>query len=110
MHAFERAFDAIWQRALLALGVVTLTAIADRVFYNAAEKFPVLSPLIAEADKPRWQELRQRAAGVPREELEAAIVFLLVELLTVVGNLTAEILTPALHAALKQADRDRGAS
>jgi hypothetical protein len=32
--------------------------------------------------------------------LREAIQFVLVELLTVVGNLTAEILTPALHSEL----------
>jgi hypothetical protein len=38
-------------------------------------------------------------------ELREAIRFVLVELLTVLGNLTAEILTPALHAEISRVAR-----
>jgi hypothetical protein len=100
VHSFERAFSALWRRAHHTLGDVTLIAIADRVLYNAAEHYPILSSLRVEATGLRSQKLRDSAQSLPREQLAAGIRFVLVELLTILGNLTSEILTPALHAEL----------
>jgi hypothetical protein len=47
-----------------------------------------------------FAEFRQQAGSINNRELKEAIQFVLMELLTVVGNLTAEILTPALHSEL----------
>ncbi len=44
--------------------------------------------------------LRESLGVIPPEELTGAIRFVLVEFLSVIGHLTAEILTPALHAQL----------
>ena len=40
---FERATSALWRRAEVTLGEVTLTAIVDRVLYTASETYPFLS-------------------------------------------------------------------
>jgi len=98
--AFERAFDAMWRRARVTLGDVTLTAILDRVLYTGAERFPLLSPLEVDATGLRCDKFRQRTGSVQRDQLGEGIRFILVEFLTVLGNLTAEVLTPALHAEL----------
>ncbi|HZU96623.1 MAG TPA: hypothetical protein VFF73_08035, partial [Planctomycetota bacterium] len=42
---FERAVEALWRRAHVTLGEVTLGAVTERVLYFATEKFPFLSPL-----------------------------------------------------------------
>ena len=47
-----------------------------------------------------FAEFREQAGSLNDGELRQAIQFVLVELLTVVGNLTAEILTPALLSEL----------
>lgn len=110
---FGQGFSALWRRAHQTLGEVTLTAIADRVLYNATEKYPVLSGLALEGAGLRCEELRDRAASLPAEELTAGLRFVLVEFLTVLGNLTAEILTPVLHAELAGiagTDREGGKS
>lgn len=100
VELLQRGLDALWKRAHQPLGEVTLTAIAERVLYTAAERFPPLVTLSICPTGIRCQTLREQAAEVPREELLRAIRFVLVELLTVLGNLTANILTPGLHAAL----------
>ena len=105
LEAFEQAFAAMWQRAQVTLGDVTLTAIVDRVLYNAAEKYPMLAALTVDATGLRFGELRQRAASLHADHLEEAIRFALVEFLTVLGNLTAEVLSPALHAELSMLAR-----
>ena len=109
LQLFEQGFAALWQRAHQTLGDVTLTAIVERVLYTAAEQFPFLSSLEIEASGIRCQELRERAGTLHRDQLAVGIRFVLVEFLTVLGSLTAEILSPALHSELsKVAPEDRG--
>jgi hypothetical protein len=100
LNVFETAFNAIWRRARVTLGDVTLTAIVDRVLYIAAEQYPALSALTITSDGIDCAELNQRVARLERDELAEGLHFVLVELLTVIGHLTAEILTPALHQVL----------
>lgn len=98
LRLFEAALGALWIRTKTTLGEVTLTAIAERVLHNASEKYSLLWSLKVEPTGGiQCRELRERIGSVQPAELEEAIRFVLVELLTVLGNLTAEILTPELH-------------
>ena len=45
VNVFERALDALWRRAHISLGQLTLMAIVDRVLHQGAEKYPHLSAL-----------------------------------------------------------------
>jgi len=98
----EVAFGVLWMRTMTTLGEVTLTAIGERVLYTAAERFPVLASF--QVVPTRGIELRgAEGQGPPPEaELREGMRFLLVELLTVLGTLTAEILSPELHAQLRR--------
>lgn len=102
IEAFEGAFASVWRRAHQTLGDVTLAAIADRVLYNAAEQFPVLTALEIEATGIRC---REDVASRPVDQLTETVRFVFVEFLTVLGNLTGQILTPALHAELARVGR-----
>jgi hypothetical protein len=98
LRLFEAALGALWTRAKTTLGEVTLTAIAERVLHNASEKYSLLWSLKVEPTGGiQCRELRERIGSVQLSELREAGRFVLVELLTVIGNLTAEILTPELH-------------
>ncbi len=103
---FERAIGAIWGRARVTLGDVTLTAIVDRVLYTTAARFPVLGVLAVEGTGVRFDELRARIDDLDTGELVQGIQFAMVELLTVLGHLTADILTPALHSELSRVTLD----
>lgn len=100
IRLFQAAFHAVWQRAQVTLGTVTLTAIVDRVLYNAIERHPLLAPLELGSDGIDCGELARRRDGLAPQPLADGLRDVLVELLAVIGSLTAEILTPALHAAL----------
>ena len=104
--AFEQGFSALWQRAHRTLGEVTLTAILDRVLFNAAEHFPILSSLRVEATGLRCQELRDTAGSVHSDQLSTGIRYVLVEFLTVLGDLTANVLDSAMHEALSRSAGD----
>lgn len=100
LRAFDRAFGALWLRALRTLGDVTLTAIVARVVVHSVEKFPELAPLAVDAAGLRADGLRKRVESSSPGVRAEALGFVLVEFLTVLGYLTAEILTSPLHAEL----------
>jgi hypothetical protein len=101
LQLFEAALSALWTRTKTTLGEVTLTAIAERVLYNTSEQFPLFSSLKVEPTGGiPFRELREQLSSGHGSELTKGIRFALVEFLTVLGNLTAEILTPELHAEL----------
>jgi hypothetical protein len=95
---FERALGALWRRTEVTLGEVTLTAIVDRGLYTASEQYPFLSTLTVERTGISFDGLRSQ--GAHDTNLRDALCLVLVEFLTVLGHLTDEILTPALHAEL----------
>lgn len=110
LRLFEVALGVLWARTETTLGAVTLTAIADRVLHNASEKFPLFSTLTVETTGGiQCLELRARISSVDEAELRDGIRFVLVEFLTVLGNLTSEILTPELHSELSRVTRSKPA-
>lgn len=109
IRAFERAYRAVWNRAQLTLGDVTLVAIGDRVLHDAAEQHPLLRAVRLDVAGISCEELERQAAALDMAELERAVQTVLVTLLAVLGRLTAGVLTPPLHAALSD-DRDEGSA
>jgi hypothetical protein len=106
VDAFERAFGAMWKRAVVTLGEITLSAIIDRVLYDATEKHSFIRLVNVDANGLRCTDLEAHASEIAPDELAAGIRFVMVQFLTVLGSLTAEILTPALHAELSRAASD----
>ena len=101
LRLFETALGALWARAATTLGEVTLAAIAERVLSNTSERFPPLSSLTVEATGGISFRAFHDLGGTWQDpELTEGIQFVLVEFLTVLGSLTAEILTPELHEEL----------
>lgn len=102
LRAFEQGFAVVWRRAYQTLGDVTLTAIMERVLFTAAEQFPLLASLEIQPSGIRCEGLLANAGRLDRDQLAKGIRFVMTEFLTVLGNLTAEILTPALHSELSK--------
>jgi hypothetical protein len=102
VRLFRGALEAVWSCAATTLGVVTLTAIAERALITSAGQFGFLTGINPRPNgDPRWkQQLQERLSSVPRAELIEGLRFGLIELVTVIGRLTAEILTDELHAAI----------
>jgi hypothetical protein len=102
VRLFHAALDAVWNRAVTILGPVTLTAIAERVFHHATERYTFLSAIDRRSiGDARWTErLHERLVTVPRAALIESLRYGVIELLAVIGALTAEVLRGELHAAL----------
>ena len=81
--------------------------IVERVLHVATERFPVLPSLSIDASGLSCPQ-PPSDASLPYEQVSEALRFVLVEFLTVLGELTAEILTPALHAELSKRRAGRG--
>ncbi len=112
VDALDRAFGALWRRAHRTLGDVTLTAITERVLHDATLRYASFSALRVGPDGLECGELRERAGSLDPVTLTAGVRFVLVELLSVLGNLTANVLTAALHDELTKValaePRERG--
>jgi hypothetical protein len=103
LQHFELAFHALWARTKTTLGEVTLTAITERVLHAARAKYPCFATAVVDpAVGVSCGGLRESIGTLPPGELRQGIRFVLVEFLVVLGNLTAEILTPELHAELSR--------
>lgn len=108
LRRFEEGFDRLWRRAGSTLGELSLVAVTRRVLHHTAKRFPPLASLEvshAGLEGRSLDELRARGetGELGPEALEEMLGAVLMELLTVVGRLTADILTPALHEALEAA-------
>jgi hypothetical protein len=100
VHMFEGAFNAVWARAHVTLGEVTLSAIVDRVLFDAAERAPLVAALDVQPTGFQFERLLELSKELPSTHVASTLEAVLVDLLTVIGRLTSEILTPALHSAL----------
>lgn len=107
---FEAAVAAIWARTSVTLGAVTLAAITDRVLHTATEKYPPFAAVVVARDgRINAQGFRTDSEALHYLRLMEGIRFVLVEFLTVLGTLSAELLTPVLHAELAAVVPDRRA-
>ena len=104
----ERAIGALWERSLTPLSEVTLCAIFERVLNNTQKKFPLLIHLTLESNGVQFNGLTEKASELDSTKLKDAFQFFFAALLSVLGNLTADILTPALYSELSKVTvRDR---
>lgn len=97
---FTAAIRAIQKRAATTLSEVTLTAIFNRILYTCQKKFPLLSETKTEQKDVSFDKIVEQARGLQPDEITNAFRFFLIELLTILGNLTANILTQSLYREL----------
>lgn len=92
--------QAVERRSLVTLSRVTVKVVMDRVLHEGRTKFALLKSLVLEPDYLDFSQLIDKCENHDTEELRSALRFLLVELLNVFGNITAEVLTIPLHQEL----------
>ncbi|TMQ07899.1 MAG: hypothetical protein E6J90_42035 [Deltaproteobacteria bacterium] len=103
VRLFHAALDVVWNSTVTILGSVTLTAIAERVLHNATERYTFLAAVDprSNGDARGVERLYERLATVPRAALIEGLRYGLIELLTILGALTANVLRADLHRALE---------
>lgn len=104
---FAHAIQAIQDRTVITLSNVTLAAILDRVLYQSQKRFPLLLGMKIQPEGISLEGVLSRAAFQDPAEIKEAFRFFLIELLTILGNLTAGILTNPLFHALSEVTAER---
>jgi hypothetical protein len=99
LDLLDRAMVALWGRAGVTLGEITLTAIVDRVLYTVSESYPAFAALKITASGVSFAEVSVQGAALP-DRLPQVVRSVLAEFITVIGNLTDEILTAGLRETL----------
>jgi hypothetical protein len=98
---FGEAIHAIHKRTLMTLSEVTLNAILDRVLYQSQKKFPILSGLKMDSlEGVSLSGIMSESNGLEPARVTTAFRFFVIELLTILENLTAGILTEPLYKEL----------
>lgn len=96
LQLLQLAMDSLWRRASPTLGSFTLAAIVERVRLVTVEVYPALEVVAVSANGVTVEA----RSGTPGDVGREGVRRFLVEFLTIIGNVTADILTPALHATL----------
>ena len=94
---FSEAIRVLQKRTLITLSEVTLNAVFDRVLHQSQMEFPLLSEVKIDSKGLSFD-------GIPDHhkpaEITEAFLFFLIELMTILENLTAGILTKPLYKEL----------
>lgn len=106
VQLYEQGIHAVKLRSLVTLSNVTLLVVLERALHESTEKFPILSEINADSEKIDLSSTIRENGHHKPEEVQAALRHLLVEILNVLGNITADILTAPLHSELMKISSD----
>jgi len=96
----ELTLTRVMDAARLPAGEITLAAVLDRVVGTAADAFQWLPRTVVTAGAADFSAFRAAAPRLQRQNVLRAVHFVLTDFLAILGNLTAEVLTPELHKQL----------
>lgn len=107
VQLYAMAVEAIEIRSRNTLSSVTVLAVVDRVIHESKEKIPILFPVTIDSNGMNLSGLLETCEACKKADLSKALRFLLTELLTILGDITADILTDPLHQELKKVTSDQ---
>lgn len=93
---FIKAIQAVRGRTLLTLSNVTVTAVIDRTLFECKEKYPALAEISNDSKGLNFQKFESQLYDVTLEDRQNALQELLIEILEVFSEITANILTKYL--------------
>ena len=99
---FETAWGGLWRRAEGAVGEIVLESIADLVHGEGVERYPFLAGLNLATPTVDCKPIAGPSGLPDQAELRAGLGFLLAEFVSVIGDLTDQILTPGLIEELSR--------
>lgn len=100
IQLFEKAIQVVEQRSRLTLSSVTVMVVINRALFECKEKFPLLSEIKVESKGLNLEGFRRQSDSKKPEQRSDALRYFLIEILTVFGNITADVLTAPLYKAL----------
>jgi hypothetical protein len=106
VRLFQDALSTLRGRTLNTLSELTLHAILDRALHQGRSKYPILAGVTLGPNGISLEGVS--VAGSSPAEATEAFRFLLLEYLTIVGNLTGGIMIQPLHRELSKIRLQRG--
>lgn len=104
---FCKAIFAVEERTLKTLSSVTLEVVLDRALHQCKKKYAFMSLVKIESKGLNFNELlNSEHFRNPTENLVEALRSLLIEILTVLGNITGGILSGSLYNELNKVQHD----
>ena len=101
-HIFNELVGALWMRSSRTLSEVTLDAIFERALSLSKEQYPILDSFTLDHQGRRFKRFLIHAEGTGQpQQLVQAFRYFLVTVLTLFGNLTADILLSGLYQELQ---------
>ncbi len=100
VQLFIRALDSIQNVARITLSRVTLKVIIDRVLHQSKAIYPMLGDVKIKDESLNFNDLLAQMDQYDPDLLIPALRHLLIELLSILGRITADILTGPLHKEL----------
>ncbi len=94
---YAKALHAIVRRSLNTLSSITVMVVMERVIRSTTVRYPILSKVRLNEEIIDFSNVLTDA---PSATVKEALRAMLVELLTIFGNITADILTASLHDEL----------
>jgi hypothetical protein len=103
---YAKAIQAIHRRSLANLSGITMLVVLDRAIHEVAERHPSLLEIKAGSEAVDFGNFFRRNE-IGSAQLSAALRDLLIAVLTVIGNITADVLTKPLHDELMTVTTER---
>jgi hypothetical protein len=97
---FELAVTKLWLRSCVTIGDVTVLAIVDRALTTCDQVHKVSIPLSIGPDGILWDEFRQLAANLSKDEIIRALTYFATEFIAIASSITGEFLSAPLHKEL----------
>lgn len=97
---YLKAIRMVYERSLQTLSRITVGAVIDRTLFECQERFPILAEVSTEEGVPQFAQFIGRTENSEPAVIQRALEDYLVELLSVFGKITADILTKYLHQEL----------
>ena len=97
---FELAVTKLWLRSCITIGDVTVLAIVDRALTTCAQVHKVSIPLSIGPTGIPWDEFRQAASNLSKDEIIQALAYFTTEFIAIASSITGEFLSAPLHKEL----------
>ncbi len=94
---FSHALKALSRKASRSLNQLTLMAIVNRVLFQCKDKFPLLQNLKVDSTGINFDQYQFQLEQADAEELKESFRYLFVELLSILGDLTADVITSGIE-------------
>lgn len=96
VEVFGKALKSLSAKASRSLNRLTLMAIVNRVLFQCKDNYPLLQGLKVDHTGINFDEIQYQLENADPEELKESFRYLFVELLSVLGDITADVITSGI--------------